>query len=247
MLAHSNRFSTAVQAFALPRCTSYIYIYTHIYTHTILIVSLLQAFALLRCTLFFTMEEIELLRWDACLYVYICACMHRIFVYACLFSVYVHTYMHMSKYSRLPSIHPSISLFTTEQLRRYVNTYLHMRIHIHIHACTHTCMQATRTYTTEKGINADNFTMTEYVVDPYAKPLRFTEQRDEYCKAIFARIWTRAYACLYVCLYVVDPCAKFLIFMEKRDECSKATFVCTSTHANESMYVCMHIHLCVYI
>jgi hypothetical protein len=39
---------------------------------------------------------------------------------------------------------------------------------------------ATRTYITEKNINGDNFEMKPYDVDPFAKPLKFTQQRDEY-------------------------------------------------------------------
>jgi len=58
------------------------------------------------------------------------------------------------------------------------------KIHLVFHYGQDRITAATRTYTTEKTINGDNFIMSEYVVDPFAKPMKFTEQRDEYIKLI---------------------------------------------------------------
>ena len=50
------------------------------------------------------------------------------------------------------------------------------KIHLVFHYGQDRITAATRTYTTEKTLNGDNFTMQEYVVDPFAKPMKFTEQ-----------------------------------------------------------------------
>jgi len=58
------------------------------------------------------------------------------------------------------------------------------RIHLQFHYGEGRITCATRTYTTEKTPNGDNFTVQEYVVDPFAKAMRFTEQRDEYLRLV---------------------------------------------------------------
>ncbi|EKX54526.1 hypothetical protein GUITHDRAFT_100003 [Guillardia theta CCMP2712] len=54
------------------------------------------------------------------------------------------------------------------------------RIHLIFHYGPGRITSSTRTYITEKNLSGDEFSVQEYVVDPFAKPMRYTEQRDEY-------------------------------------------------------------------
>ena len=54
------------------------------------------------------------------------------------------------------------------------------KIHLIFHYGPGRITAATRTYITEKNINGDNFEMKAYNVDPFAKAMKYTEQRDEY-------------------------------------------------------------------
>jgi hypothetical protein len=50
------------------------------------------------------------------------------------------------------------------------------KIHLIFHYGPGRITAATRTYISEKNISGDKFEMKPYDVDPYAKPLKFTEQ-----------------------------------------------------------------------
>ena len=54
------------------------------------------------------------------------------------------------------------------------------KIHLIFHFGPGRITASTRTYITEKNINGDNFEMKAYNVDPFAKDMKYTEQRDEY-------------------------------------------------------------------
>lgn len=58
------------------------------------------------------------------------------------------------------------------------------KIHLIFHYGPGRITAATRTYITEKNINGDNFEMKPYDVNPFAKPLKYTEQRDEYQRLV---------------------------------------------------------------
>ncbi len=76
------------------------------------------------------------------------------------------------------------------------------------------CTHATRTYTTAKGINADNFKITEYIhIHTYIHTYMYTQATRTYTteKGINADNFTMTE-------YVVDPYAKPLRFTEQRDE-----------------------------
>jgi hypothetical protein len=58
------------------------------------------------------------------------------------------------------------------------------KIHLIFHYGPGRITAATRTYVTEKNINGDKFEMKPYDVDPFAQPIKYTEQRDEYHQVV---------------------------------------------------------------
>jgi len=81
------------------------------------------------------------------------------------------------KFERNPSIEADSDLC---KKKFYTGLRPSSKIHLIFHYAAGRITAATRTYITEKNINGDKFEMKPYDVDPFAQPMKWTQQRDEY-------------------------------------------------------------------